>query len=55
MLEGEGDIEVEGERRRVTKGEAVFVVAEADHRFSGYESLILLVIFNGPHSASKRS
>lgn len=54
VLEGEGDIEVEGERRRVTKGEAVFVAAEADHRFSGYESLTLLVIFNGPYSASKQ-
>ena len=53
VLEGEGNIEVEGERRRVTKGEAVFVAAEADHRFSGYESLTLLVIFNG-HSASKQ-
>jgi mannose-6-phosphate isomerase-like protein (cupin superfamily) len=54
VLEGEGDIKVEGERRRVTKGEAVFVAAEADHRFSGYESLTLLVIFNGRHSASKQ-
>jgi mannose-6-phosphate isomerase-like protein (cupin superfamily) len=55
VLDGEGDIEVEGERRRVTKGEAVFVAAGAEHRFSGYETITLLVIFNGPHSASKRS
>lgn len=55
VLDGEGDIEVEGQTRRVTKGEAVFVAAHADHRFSGYETLSLLVIFNGPHSASKRS
>ena len=53
MLDGEGDIEIEGEQRRVTKGEAVFVAAGDDHRFSGYESLALLVVFNGPHSASK--
>lgn len=55
VVDGEGDIEVEGERRRVTKGEAIFVAAEAEHGFSGYESLTLLVIFNGPHSTSKRS
>jgi len=53
VLDGEGDIEIEGEQRRVTKGEAVFVAAGDDHRFSGYESLALLVVFNGPHSASK--
>jgi len=53
VLDGEGEIEVEGERRRLSQGEAVFVAAEADHRFSGYERLTLLVIFNGPHAASK--
>jgi mannose-6-phosphate isomerase-like protein (cupin superfamily) len=53
VLEGEGDIEVDGETRHVVKDEAVFVAAHAEHRFSGYESLSLLVIFNGPHSASK--
>ena len=44
--------------RRATarpEGDAVFVAARADHRFSGYESLSLLVVFNGPHSASKRA
>lgn len=53
VLDGEGAIEVEGETRQVTKGEAVFVAAHADHRFSGYETLSLLVIFSGPHTASK--
>jgi mannose-6-phosphate isomerase-like protein (cupin superfamily) len=53
VLDGEGDIEVEGELRHVSKGDAVFVAARADHRFSGYESLSLLVVFNGPHTASK--
>jgi mannose-6-phosphate isomerase-like protein (cupin superfamily) len=53
VLDGDGEIEVGGEIRHVTKGEAVFVAAHADHRFSGYETLSLLVIFNGPHSASK--
>ncbi len=55
VLDGEGDIEVEGEARHMSRGEAVFVPAHAEHRFSGYETLSLLVIFNGPHSASKRS
>ena len=55
VLEGQGEIEVEGERRRLSQGEAVFVAAGANHRFSGYETLTLLVVFNGPHSASKTS
>ena len=53
VLEGEAEIEVEGERRRLSRGEAVFVAAGAEHRFSGYETLALLVVFNGPYSASK--
>lgn len=53
VLEGEGAIDVDGERRRLAQGEAVFVPARADHRFSDYERLTLLVVFNGPHSASK--
>jgi mannose-6-phosphate isomerase-like protein (cupin superfamily) len=53
VLEGDGDIEVDGETRHITKGEAVFVAAHADHRFSGYDTLSLLVVFNGPHTASK--
>ncbi|MGH3137233.1 MAG: cupin domain-containing protein [Gaiellaceae bacterium] len=55
VLDGEGDIEVEGELSPLTKGAAVFVAAGADHRFSGYETLSLLVVFNGHHSASKHS
>jgi len=55
VLDGEGEIEVEGERRPLSQGKAVFVAAGADHRFSGYETLTLLVVFNGPHSASKAS
>ncbi len=55
VLDGEGEIEVEGQRRRLSQGEAVCVAAGADHRFSGYETLTLLVVFNGPHSASKTS
>lgn len=54
VIEGEGDIDVDGELRHISEGDAVFVAAAADHRFSGYESLTLLVIFNSPHSASKQ-
>jgi mannose-6-phosphate isomerase-like protein (cupin superfamily) len=53
VLEGEGMVEVDGETRRVSKGDAVFVPAHAEHRFSQYETLSLLVVFNGPHSATK--
>jgi mannose-6-phosphate isomerase-like protein (cupin superfamily) len=53
VLEGEGEIEVGGETRPVSKGEAVFVPANAEHCFSGYETLSLLVIFNGPHTSTK--
>ena len=53
VLDGEGEIDVEGEVRHVSKGDAVFVAAHAAHRFSRYERLSLLVIFNGPHTASK--
>jgi mannose-6-phosphate isomerase-like protein (cupin superfamily) len=55
VLDGEAEIEVDGETRHLAQGEAVFVAAHADHRFSGFETVSLLVIFNGPHSASKRS
>jgi mannose-6-phosphate isomerase-like protein (cupin superfamily) len=50
VLSGAGEIEIEGERRALQEGDAVFVGAGADHRFHGYEHLSLLVIFNGPHS-----
>lgn len=50
VLEGSGVLEVEDERTPLREGEAIFVPAGADHRFSAYEQLALLVIFNGPHS-----
>ena len=55
VLEGSADIEVDGETRSIAQGDAVFVAAHAEHRFSRYEVVSLLVIFNGPHSASKRA
>jgi mannose-6-phosphate isomerase-like protein (cupin superfamily) len=54
VLDGETDIAVDGEVRHLAQGDAVFVAARAEHRFSGYDVVSLLVIFNGPHSASKR-
>ena len=50
VLEGSGVLEVEDERTPLREGEAIFVPAGANHRFSAYEQLALLVIFNGPHS-----
>ncbi len=49
-LEGSGVLEVEGESAPIAEGEALFVPAGAEHRFTAYEHLSLLVIFNGPHS-----
>src|SRR3954466_8500630 len=45
VLEGSGVLEVEGESVPVEPGSAVFVEAGADHRFSAYEHLSVLVIF----------
>jgi mannose-6-phosphate isomerase-like protein (cupin superfamily) len=45
VLEGNGVLEVEGEQVPVKEGTAVFVEAGADHRFSAYEHLSVLVIF----------
>ncbi len=45
VLEGTGVLEVEGEQVPVKEGTAVFVEAAADHRFSAYEHLSVLVIF----------
>jgi len=48
VLEGRGTLEVEGESFPVGEGDAVFVEAGAEHRFTGYESLGVLVIFTRP-------
>ena len=45
VLEGAGVLEVEGEQVPVREGTAVFVEAGADHRFTAYEHLSVLVIF----------
>jgi mannose-6-phosphate isomerase-like protein (cupin superfamily) len=46
VLEGRGTLEVEGEAVPLEEGEAVFVEAHAEHRFTSYEQLALLVIFD---------
>ena len=45
VLEGTGTLEVEGESVALREGHAVFVPAQAEHRFTGYEQLSVLVIF----------
>ena len=50
VLEGSGVLEVEGTATPLDEGMALFVPAGAKHRFTAYEHLSLLVVFNGPHS-----
>jgi len=45
VLEGQGTLEVAGERVDLREGQATFVPAGAVHQFVGYEQLSLLVIF----------
>lgn len=45
VLEGSGVLDVEGTAVAVNEGDAVFVEAGAEHRFTAYEHLSVLVIF----------
>jgi len=45
VLEGSGALEVEGKSVELREGHATFVPAGAEHRFTGYEHLSVLVIF----------
>ena len=45
VLDGSGVLTIEGESLQLDKGHAAFVPAGAEHRFSAYEQLSLLVIF----------
>lgn len=45
VLEGVGVLQVEGAEVPVREGSAVFVEAGADHRFTAYEHLSVLVVF----------
>ncbi len=44
VLEGRGELTIEGESITLNQGQAAFVPAGAEHRFTGYEGLSLLVI-----------
>ena len=46
VLEGHGTLDVEGTPVELHPGNAVFVPAGAEHRFTGYEELSVLVIFD---------
>jgi mannose-6-phosphate isomerase-like protein (cupin superfamily) len=48
VLEGRGTLQVEDEEIDLEEGQAMFVAAGAEHRFTGYELLSLLVIFTRP-------
>ncbi|HEX9351826.1 MAG TPA: cupin domain-containing protein [Gaiellaceae bacterium] len=52
VLEGRGVLTIEGESISVEEGKAAFVPAGADHRFTGYEGLSVLVVFARPHDGS---
>lgn len=48
VLEGSGVLEVEGAAHPLAEGQAIFVPAGADHRFTAYERLAVLVAFARP-------
>jgi mannose-6-phosphate isomerase-like protein (cupin superfamily) len=48
VLEGRGTLQVDDEEIDLEEGQAMFVAAGAEHRFTGYELLSLLVIFARP-------
>ena len=47
VLEGRGTLEIAGDTVELAEGHAAFVPAGAEHRFTGYENLSLLVVFAG--------
>jgi mannose-6-phosphate isomerase-like protein (cupin superfamily) len=47
VLDGRGALEIEAETMLLERGQATFVPAGADHRFTGYEQMSVLVIFAG--------
>jgi mannose-6-phosphate isomerase-like protein (cupin superfamily) len=48
VLEGTGVVDIEGTQHSLSEGHSIFVPAGADHRFSAYEQLVLLVVFARP-------
>ena len=53
VLEGRGALNVEGESFPVAEGDALYVPAGAEHQFTGYEGLSVLVIFSKQRGASR--
>jgi mannose-6-phosphate isomerase-like protein (cupin superfamily) len=51
VLGGRGVLKIEGEAIPVEEGQAIFVPAGADHQFTAYEGLSVLVIFARPRRA----
>jgi mannose-6-phosphate isomerase-like protein (cupin superfamily) len=49
VLEGRGTLTIEGDSVELSEGKAAFVPAGADHGFTGYEGLSVLVVFARPH------
>jgi mannose-6-phosphate isomerase-like protein (cupin superfamily) len=49
VLDGSGVLTIEGESITVAEGNAAFVPAGADHRFTAYEGLSVLVVFARTH------
>jgi mannose-6-phosphate isomerase-like protein (cupin superfamily) len=45
MLEGRGELTIEGKSMPLVEGQAAFVPAGAEHQFTGYEGLSVLVVF----------
>jgi len=45
VLDGAGTLEVEGVQVELHRGQAAFVAARAEHRFTSYDRLSLLVVF----------
>ena len=52
VLEGRGQLTIEGKSVEVSEGKAAFVPAGAEHGFTGYEGLSVLVVFARPHETA---
>jgi len=48
VLAGEATLEAEGERRRLSPGDAAFVAAGKKHHFVDYDRISVLVVFTRP-------
>jgi mannose-6-phosphate isomerase-like protein (cupin superfamily) len=55
VVEGRGMLEVEGAQIELVEGRGAFVPAGADHRFVGYEQLVVLVVFERHATAHRHT